>query len=406
MTDKKRLFSVFLVVFVNLLGFSIILPLLPFYAESFGASPTIVGLLVAIYAAAQMVSAPIMGRLSDRYGRRPLLLVSVFGSAIGFVLLGLANSILLLFFARLFDGVTGGSISIAQAYITDVTDEKNRSRGLGLIGAAFGLGFIMGPALGGLLSQWGYAVPAFVAAGISLVNFLMIFFWLPESLTEEKKQLILAQKRPAISIRALGSALKRPVVGQLLHTRLFYGFSFAVFQTVFALYGQYRFGLDAQRTGYILAYVGLLSALTQGVVVGKLTDRFSDRVLILSMTSLMALSLFAWAFSPSIWFLMIVLAPIALAGGVLNTVINSALTKVVQSSEFGGILGLSASLESATRVVAPTIGGILLDYLGTSAPGVVSGVVLIWLVTYIYRHIGRHNQSDHFSGHDLISETI
>ncbi len=389
MTDKKRLLTVFLVVFVNLLGFSIILPLLPFYAESFGASPTVVGLLVAIYAAAQMVSAPVMGRLSDRYGRRPLLLVSVFGSVIGFVILGLAQTLLVLFLARLFDGITGGSISIAQAYITDITDEKNRSRGLGLIGAAFGLGFILGPALGGILSQWGYAVPAFAAAGISLINFFMILFWLPESLTEEKKQQILTTNQSAVSIRALGQALKRPVVGQLLHIRLFYGFAFAVFQTIFALYGQYRFGLDAQNTGYILAYVGVLSAVSQGFVVGKLTDRFPDRILILQMTGLMAASLLAWAFAPSIWFLLIVLIPIALAAGVLNTVINSALTKAVQSSEFGGILGLSAALESATRVIAPTAGGILLDYLGTSAPGVVSGVVLIWLFTYIYRFIYR-----------------
>ncbi len=389
MDDKKRLLSVFLIVFIDLLGFSIILPLLPFYAETFGASPTVVGLLVAIYAAAQMIGSPILGRLSDKFGRRPILLVSIFGSALGFIFLGIANSLLMLFLARFFDGITGGNISVAQAYITDVTDDKNRSRGLGLIGAAFGLGFILGPALGGLLSQWGYGVPALVAAGVAMINLGMVYFWLPESLTAERKQEIREQKRPAISLRSLGEALNRPVVGRLLHTRLFYGFAFALFQSIFALYGQYRFDLNAQNTGYILAYVGLLSVLTQGLVVGRLTDRFPERILILSTTALMAVSLLAWAFAPSIVVLLIILAPIALAGGVLNTVINTALTKAVPRSEFGGILGLSASLESATRVVAPTVGGILLGQFGTSAPGVVAAVVLIWLSTYVFRYIYR-----------------
>jgi len=406
MTDKKRLFSVFLIVFIDLLGFSIILPLLPFYAETFGASPTVVGLLVAIYAAAQMVGSPVLGRLSDKFGRRPILLVSIFGSALGFIFLGIANSLLILFLARFFDGITGGNISVAQAYITDVTDDKNRSRGLGLIGAAFGLGFIIGPALGGILSQWGYAVPAFVAAGIAFINLGMVWFWLPESLTEERKQEIREQKRPAISLRSLGQALSRPVVGRLLHTRLFYGFAFALFQSIFALYGQYRFDLNAQNTGYILAYVGLLSVLTQGLVVGRLTDRFPDRILILGATVLMAVSLLAWGFAPSIVALLIILAPIALAGGVLNTVINSALTKAVPRSEFGGILGLSASLESATRVVAPTVGGILLGQLGTSAPGVVAGVVLIWLSTYVFRYIFLKPKLEDLADNKIAPDTV
>ncbi|PKO14770.1 MAG: MFS transporter [Chloroflexi bacterium HGW-Chloroflexi-10] len=389
MTDRKRLFSIFLIVFIDLLGFSIILPLLPFYAETFGASPTVVGLLVAIYAAAQMISAPLLGRLSDRFGRRPLLLISILGGSIGFFLLGIAQTLTMLFIARLLAGITGGNISIAQAYITDVTDSKNRSRGLGLIGAAFGLGFIIGPALGGILSQWGYALPAYTAAGVALVNFFAALLWLPESLTAERKQEIVNQKRPAISIKALGSALRRPVVGNLLHTRLIYGFAFALFQSIFALYGQYRFNLNSQNIGYILAFVGVLSAITQGFVIGKLSDRFADRQLIFFSVSTISASMLAWALAPNVIFLIIVLAPIAVSAGILNTIINAALTKAVPPSEFGGILGLSASLESATRVIAPTIGGLLLDKLGTSAPGILSAGVLIWLSSYVFRNIYR-----------------
>lgn len=389
MTDKKRLFSIFLIVFIDLLGFSVILPLLPFYAESFGANATIVGFLVAIYAAGQMFSAPLLGRLSDRYGRRPFLIVSIFGGAISFIMLGFATNLTMLFLARGIAGLTAGNISVAQAYITDITDEKNRSRGLGLIGAAFGLGFIIGPALGGILSQWGYSVPAFLAAGIATLNLVVVFLWLPESLTDVRKQEILLQKKPAVSINSLLGTLKKPIVGPLLYTRVFYGFAFALFQSVFALYGQYRFGLNAQNIGYILTYVGVLSVITQAVLVGKISDRFPDRKVIFVSTLLIALNFIAWAFAPNMIFLLIILLPIAMNAGILNTIINSALTKAVPPIEFGGILGLSASLESATRVIAPSLGGYLLERLGTSAPGLLAGIILLLLSTYIFRVIFR-----------------
>ena len=184
---NKPLFSIFLIVFIDMLGFGLILPLLPYYAETFGASDTVIGLLVASYAAAQLIGAPLLGRLSDRFGRRPILLISLVGTLLGFLLLGFASTLFILFAARILDGITGGNISVAQAYISDVTDSKNRAKGLGMIGAAFGLGFIIGPATGGLLSQWGYAVPAFAAAGLVAINLLMVALWLPESLPPKKE---------------------------------------------------------------------------------------------------------------------------------------------------------------------------------------------------------------------------
>src|SRR5512140_1011655 len=200
--NNKRLFSIILVVFIDLLGFSLILPLLPYYAETFKTSETVTGVLIASYALMQLIGAPILGRLSDRFGRRPILLLSVCGTFLGFLLLGFANALWMLFASGILDGLTGGNLSVAQAYISDVTDEKDRSKGLGLIGAAFGLGFIIGPVTGGWLSQWGYAVPAFVAAGLSLANLALIYFWLPESLTVEKRASI-DEKRPPVSLGAL-----------------------------------------------------------------------------------------------------------------------------------------------------------------------------------------------------------
>jgi len=391
LSDKKRLFSIFLVVFIDLLGFSVILPLLPFYAESYGASASQVGFLVAIYAAGQMFSAPFLGRLSDRYGRRPFLLISILGGAISFALLGFATNLTMLFIARLIAGITAGNISVAQAYITDITDAKNRSRGLGLIGAAFGLGFIIGPALGGILSQWGYEVPSFLASGIAFFNLLVVFMWLPESLTNERKLEIQSQKKSPISINSLFVTLKKPVIGPLLHTRVLYGFAFALFQSIFALYGEYRLGLNAQNIGYILTYVGVISVITQGVIVGKLSDRFPDQKIIFVSTLLISISFFAWAFTPNLIILLVVLLPIAMNAGILNTIINTALTKAVPPVEFGGILGLSAALESATRVIAPSLGGILLEQFGTSAPGILAGIILLWLSTYVFRFLISRN---------------
>jgi MFS transporter, DHA1 family, tetracycline resistance protein len=387
---NKPLASIFLIVFIDLLGFGLILPLLPYYAESFGASDTVVGLLVASYAAAQLVGAPLLGRLSDRFGRRPILLVSLLGTLLSFMLLGFAKTLLVLFAARIFDGITGGNISVAQAYIADVTDEKSRAKGLGMIGAAFGLGFIFGPATGGFLSQWGYAVPAFVAAGLVTVNLLMVYLWLPESLTPEKRAEIAQKEKPKFTFAALLAALKRPFSGSLLITRFFFGLAFAIFQTIFSLYALRRFNLEAQQTGYILTYVGVLSVIVQGGLVGKLSERFREDWLITVSVGLMALSLLGWAFVPSVTMLLVVLAPIALAGGILNTVVSSALTKTVQPQEIGGILGLSASIESLTRVIAPTLGGFLLERMGAWSPGVFGAIVLTGLFVYVWVTILNH----------------
>ena len=339
MKSNKPLFAIFMIVFIDLLGFSLILPLLPYYAKTFNADPVVTGLLVASYAAMQLVGAPLLGRLSDTYGRRPILLVSILGTFLGFLLLGFANTLWMLFASRMIDGLTGGNLSVAQAYIADVTDAKSRAKGLGMIGAAFGIGFIIGPVTGGLLSQWGYAVPAFAAAGFSLFNLVLVATWLPESLTVEKRA-AMAEKKPALSFSALAAALKRPFTGSLLITRFVFGLAFAIFQTIFSLYALARFNLSAAETGYVLTYVGLLSVITQGFLVGRITARVREDILIVASVVVMALSLLGWAFAPSVWVLLLILAPTSLSGGLLNTLLSSTLTKSVAPQEVGGILGL------------------------------------------------------------------
>ena len=400
-----RLINIFIVVFVDLLGFGLILPLLPYYAEKFGASPVVIGLLTASYAAASLVGAPLLGRLSDRLGRRRILLLSITGTFIGFLLLafaepigvGLANLVAspavnvfvlgILFLSRIVDGLTGGNITVAQAYISDITDEKNRAKGLGLIGAAFGLGFIIGPAAGGLLSKFGYSVPALVAAGLSFLNLISIFFFLPESLTEQRRLAMHVQKRPPFTLKALIVALNRPKVGPLLHVRFFFALAFSMFQSIFSLYAAYKLHLSSQTTGYVLAYVGVLSVLVQGVGVGLVTKRFRENAIIITSMWLMVLGLAGWAITPNLPVLLVVMLPLSMGGGMLNTVINSAISKAVTPEEIGGTLGISTSLESVSRVIAPSAGGFLLQNLGAWAPGLVSSLLMLWAVYFAYRRI-------------------
>jgi DHA1 family tetracycline resistance protein-like MFS transporter len=282
------------------------------------------------------------------------------------------------------DGFTGGNISVAQAYITDVTDEENRARGLGLVGAAFGLGFIVGPAMGGFLSGFGYSIPAFTAAGLSGINLIMVLFWLPESLSQEKRKENISREKTNLNLSALLNTLRRPKVGPILNISFFYGLAFALFTTMFSLFAQYKLGLNARQTGYVLAYVGLLIALVQGVGVGMIAKRFKEKWIILISTIILSLALTAWAFTPSTATLLFILLPLALPSGIMNTVLRSSLTKTVLPDEVGGILGFSASLDSLTRVIAPSLGGFLLGSIGTWAPGLAGAGIMIGVFLYTW----------------------
>jgi len=389
MNNKRRALGLlFAFVFVDVLGFSLILPLLPYYAATFGATATVVGLLLGANALTQLLGAPVLGRLSDRYGRKPLLLLSLAGTVAGFLMLGLARSLAMLFASRIVDGFLGGNISLAQAYISDVTEGKERTRGFGLIGAAFGLGFIFGPAIGGALAGGGnYALPALVAAGLSLLNLLGVLVWLPESLPKEERERRAREPRAAFSLRLLWDALSLPCVGPLLQTQLFFSLAFTLFETIFSLFAQQRLGLDARTTSFVLTYVGLLVVLVQGVGIRLLVRRFTDKQLVFGGSILLALSLLAWALSPSLGVLLVVLAPLALASGVLRVAINTALTRSVWPEEVGGTLGLSASLSSLTRVLAPTVGGFLLGQVGAFGPGVLGAILMAWLGYYTWKKV-------------------
>ena len=367
---KSPLLPIFLIVFIDLLGFGLILPLLPFYAESFGASSVVVGLLIASYSAMQFIGAPILGRLSDRWGRRPVLLVSQLGTFTGFILLGLAASLPMLFLSRIIDGISGANLSTAQAYIADVTDEKNRAKSLGLIGAAFGLGFILGPAIGGWLSQYGYNVPAFVAAGLSAVTMVLTYFMLPEP---EKKG---TASRREFSLNALKRAVSNPVIGKLLAMVFTFSVTFAMFQTSFALFAKSRFGFAQQETGFVLAYVGVLSVIVQAVVIGRLVKKIGEKQLAVISVTALAIGLVLMGLVQSTLALILVMPILSFGGGATTPILTSLLTKSVDRTEIGGILGVSTSVDSLSRIIAPILGNALLVF-SDALPAFLGAAILI-----------------------------
>jgi DHA1 family tetracycline resistance protein-like MFS transporter len=313
-----------------------------------------------------------------------VFLISILGTFVGFLVLGFASSLWMLFVSRILSGLTAGNISVAQAYIADITDEKNRARGMGMFGAAFGIGFILGPALGGMLSQFGFAVPAFVAAGLAFINLLTVYFWLPESLTAERRAELSTRKKADFSFNALRTALQRPRVGPLLWVRFGFAIAFNSFQTVFPLYVLKRFGLDAQQTGYILAYIGIVLVVMQGGLIGPLSQRFKESDLLVAFLIFSWVGLTGWAVAPNVPFLLAAMLPMAIGAGSFNALINSAISKSVGREEVGGMLGFGSGLESLTRVVMPALASYLLGAYGTSVPGWMASLVMLFVVSFAY----------------------
>ena len=362
--NRSPLIVIFTTVFIDLVGFGIVIPVLPFYAEgtAFNATPRTVGLLFASYSIMQLIFSPVLGRLSDRYGRRPVLLLSIIGTGIGFLVIGFATTVFMLFVGRILDGITGGNISTAQAYIADITTEENRAKGMGLIGAAFGLGFIFGPAIGGILSRWGIHVPFFFAAALCFANAALLFFTLPETVTPDHPAKNLAGSR---SFRNVLNSLKQPRLAFVLIIYFLFIVAFSIMTTSFSLFTMFRFGYDAQHTGYLFAYVGLIAVIIQGGLIGRLVKRFGELPLVIFGAFCFAISLFAVPFvGPAAGGL----AALLIGGGVFsmgNSLATPALTSLASKSvgpaQQGVVLGVTQSVASLARAVGPFLAAVLID---------------------------------------------
>lgn len=425
----KRILPIFVIVLIDLLGLTIIIPLLPLYAASYGADPFTIGLLGAAYPVMQFIGAPLLGRLSDRFGRKPVLLVSQLGTVIGFLIMGFAGSIWVLFLARIIDGLSGANISTAQAAITDNTTEKTRTQGLGLIGAAFGIGFTIGPVLAfATLALTGnnYHAVAFVAAAFAAIAFGLTWFWFEESLPPEKRGRV--ERKAALSFGAMAAALRRPAIGFLLVLMFVQQMVFGGFEQLLSLFTLSRLGLDARGNSALFVIIGAVVVVIQGGMIGRWSRKYGDRWLIVMGLAALAAGMILMALTPNQaapWYSreQVVLQltgsdartlpgetpptqnlPVALpedgntgwlgvtwglvamivasiGGAVLSPAINSSITRRVDPSEVGGTLGVSASFVSAANALAPVVGGALFNWFGSTAPFLVAGLVTaaFWL---------------------------
>ncbi|ENH98156.1 major facilitator superfamily protein [Gracilibacillus halophilus YIM-C55.5] len=351
--ESKKVFSIlFAVMFLVMVGFGIIIPVLPFYAEELGASSTELGLLMSAYSVMQFTFAPMWGKISDRIGRKPVLLIGISGLAFSFMMMALATQLWMLFAARIIGGLlSAANMPTVMAYVADTTDEENRSKGMGIIGASVGLGFIFGPAIGGIFSSGSLAIPFYLAGGSSFITFLLVLFVLKESLAQSE-EVTATNKRPSMI-----QALQQPT-GLLFALQGFVSISLAGLEATFAYFANDRAGLGTVELGYIFMIMGLAGAIVQGGFVGKLTKKWGEgRVIqigIITSAIGFALILLVQDFVTAAIFLTI----FGIGNGLIRPSVSSLLTKNVKKG-YGQMTGLLSSFDSLGRIIGPTFGGIL-----------------------------------------------
>jgi MFS family permease len=359
----------FFIVLIDLIGFGLVIPLLPFYAVRFGATAPEVTWLLATYSLMQLVAAPLWGRLSDRIGRRPVLMASMLASTIAYLWLGAATDLWMLFAARALAGAGAGNIAAAQAYIADITKPEERAHGMGMIGAAFGLGFIFGPALGGFLAGNNPATanlvaPAWLAAGLSFLALCGVLFVLRESHPLERR----GQAPPQSRISLIFAALRRPVVSRLIVIFFLVILAFAAMESIFALWALRQLDWGPEKVGYVFAYLGLLSAVMQGGLTRRLTKRYGEERLLLCGLVLLAIGLVIVPFARDLTVLGVAFAVLAIGLGLVQPALNSLISRRAGGSEQGQVLGVTQSVGSLARVIGPPLAGYLFADLSHSSP--------------------------------------
>ena len=391
---KSPLFIIFTTVLIDLIGFGMVIPLVAIYGRHYGASGWQLALLGAIFSLMQFLFAPFWGNLSDRFGRRPILLISLAGSTVSYFIFGLAPSFAWLFASRAFAGGFAANISAAQAYIADVTTPQDRAKGMGIIGAAFGIGFTLGPPLGGIASHsLGLAAPGLIAGTLCGLNFILAFFRLPESLSEEIRRTITKRRSFCpVAPQVMKMAFAHPVLWLLLLTYALWSFAFSNVEQTIALLLQAKLSLTTEeaglKTGLLLMWAGILSATIQGGLIRKLVPKFGERKLLLTGLAMNAAGFALFPFGPSYASFYVLIVLISGGSALLTPSLSAMISKSADPSEQGAVMGLSQGLASLARALGPFC-GLLVFTVDRHYPFLIAGVVALalWMVTLRNRRL-------------------
>lgn len=375
--NRRTLGLIFLIVFIDLMGFGIVIPILPLYGERYHPSPALFGLLVMSFSLMQFIFSPILGRLSDQYGRRTILLTSLLGTVIGYLLFAFQRSLGMLFLARIVPGICGGNISTAQAVIADVTKPEERAKGMGLVGAAFGLGFIFGPAIGGLaIKHLGETAPGLFAAALTAIAFVLTAVALPETWPPERRaNAAPSNRRPAFSVGRLLGALEHPQIGILLVIFFLSTFAFANFEGTCSLFLERKFSYRPDEVAKLFVYIGILAVLIQGTLIGRLVKKFGERRLVLTGLVFLVPGFFGLILISTSSQLLALLPLLALGTGLVNPSLSSLVSRLSTADEQGGILGIYQSMASLARIAGPFWGVFSFERYGTAFPYVTAAMV-------------------------------
>lgn len=389
MNSKKALPLLFAVMFLVMVGFGIIIPVIPFYAEQLGASPAELGLLMAVYSLMQLLFAPMWGRISDRIGRKPVIMIGIFGLGLSFFLMALATELWMLFAARIIGGfLSSANMPTVMAYVADITSEEDRGKGMGIIGAAIGLGFIFGPAIGGIFSRESLNAPFYLAGASSLLTFFLVMFVLRESLTPEQRSSRLKKRT------GLLEAFNGPA-GILFILQLFVSLSLSGLEATFAYFASEKAGLGTVELGYIFMIMGFAGALVQGGLVGRMTKKYGEGVIIQIGIAISAIGFALILLIDSFATAAIYLTVFGIGNGFIRPSVSSLLTKTSQTG-YGSTTGLLSSFDSLGRIIGPPLGGWLFS-ISIGFP-YVSGILLSVIAFLLYRaHDARTNRNSLFS---------
>lgn len=382
---RSPLFLMAFTIFIDIAGFGLILPLLPFWAEHLGASPTGIGLILTVYALAQFIFTPILGRISDRYGRKPVIVISLLIEALSFALSAVANSFILLLVARFIGGLGASNIGSAQAVVSDTTAPENRARGMGAIGAAIGLGFVVGPAIGGVLAPLGGTLPFWVATGVALVNAALVVAFLPETRKQHEPQT--AGSNGHIFLAGWRQAIHNSALARLVLVNLLFTIAFTAMEALFPLFTQQEFHWGAMQNGYIFTYVGIVIVIMQGGLVGQLVKRFGEKRVAIAGMMLLAAGLILLTWSTSLALLLIALAILSIGDGAVTPTISTLLSFASPKDSQGETLGFAQGMAGLGRIVGPLAAGVVFDIGGPGAPFLAGGILVALAALLLFPHL-------------------